>query len=95
MEKPNNPAVPPVRPQGSRPPVPQAQLPPREMALRHFAYEHLRHPELREISRQIHDLAVAMYEQLGSGAEKSAGMRKLVEAKDCFVRQAVDDHGIH
>ncbi len=57
--------------------------------LRYFAYEHLR-PPLREVSRQCHDLAQAMVEQLPDGPELTAGLRKLLEAKDCFVRAALD-----
>lgn len=69
----------------------QRELTGKELALRHFGYEHLRHGELREISMQVAALAESMYLSLGSGAEKSAGMRKLLEAKDCFVRQALVD----
>jgi hypothetical protein len=53
-----------------------------------FSYEHLP-PHLQEISKPIHDLAHLMEETLPDGPEKSAGMRKLLEAKDCFVRTAV------
>lgn len=50
-----------------------------------FTYAHL--PEnLQEVSRPLSDLAKLMDEMLPDGAEKSAGMRKLLEAKDCFVR---------
>lgn len=59
-------------------------------ALRWFAYDHLPE-EMQEVSKEVHALAEKMYDLLGSGAEKSAGMRKLLEAKDCFVRQARDD----
>jgi len=31
------------------------------------------------------------FEKLPKGAEKSAGMRKLLEAKDCFVRASLPD----
>ena len=55
-----------------------------------FAYEHL--PEhLKDVSRQSSSLAVQMIEQLADGPELTAGLRKLLEAKDCFVRQAVID----
>lgn len=64
---------------------------PKQNALRWFEYEHLRDPEIKEISRHFMVLAELMHFSLGSGAEKSAGMRKLLEAKDCFVRQALDD----
>lgn len=56
---------------------------------RHFAYEHLKTP-LREVSRQSHDLARAMIATLPDGPELTAGLRKLLEAKDCFVRAALD-----
>jgi hypothetical protein len=60
------------------------------LALRWFEYAHL--PEdMQEISRQVYVLAEAMHAQLGTGEEKTAGMRKLLEAKDCFVRQARAD----
>ena len=50
-----------------------------------FDYDHL--PEkLQEVSKPIADLAHLMEDALPDGPEKSAGMRKLLEAKDCFVR---------
>lgn len=53
--------------------------------LKYFAYEHL--PEhLQKISKPLGDLAKQMDELLPEGPEKSAGLRKLLEAKDCFVR---------
>ncbi len=53
--------------------------------IQYFAYAHL--PEqLQKVSKPIHDLAHMMEEMLPDGPEKSAGMRKLLEAKDCFVR---------
>jgi len=53
--------------------------------MKYFAYSHL--PEkLQEVSRPIAVLAELMDEELPDGAEKSAGLRKLLEAKDCFVR---------
>lgn len=53
--------------------------------LQYFKYEHLK-PELQEISKPLSELAHLMEEVLPDGPEKSAGMRKLLEAKDCFVR---------
>jgi len=53
--------------------------------IQHFNYQHLP-THLQEVSKQCHDLAVAMDQALPSGPEKSAGLRKLLEAKDCFVR---------
>ena len=55
------------------------------MDIKYFAYKHLP-AHLQEISKPIGELAELMNEVLPEGAEKSAGMRKLLEAKDCFVR---------
>lgn len=56
---------------------------------KYFTYACL--PEhLQAISKPIAELAELMNEVLPDGAEKSAGMRKLLEAKDCFVRAALD-----
>jgi hypothetical protein len=53
--------------------------------MKYFNYEHL--PEhLQQVSKPIGDLARDMDESLPDGAEKSAGLRKLLEAKDCLVR---------
>lgn len=53
----------------------------------HFGYDHLPEP-LQAISKQCHDLAEQMIEALPDGPELTAGLRKLLEAKDCFVRAA-------
>lgn len=50
-----------------------------------FQYEHLPH-HLQEVSRPIGELAKLLENTLPDGPEKTAGMRKLLEAKDCFVR---------
>jgi hypothetical protein len=61
------------------PPVAQSTL------LQYFNYEHL--PEhLKFVSAPICELAKLLDEELQDSPEKSAGMRKLLEAKDCFVR---------
>lgn len=53
--------------------------------LRFFTFEHL--PEdLREVSRDCSTLAQMIDGKLPESAEKTAGLRKLLEAKDCFVR---------
>lgn len=56
---------------------------------RYFDFEHLP-PHLQEIGRPVHDLAEQIIVALPDGPELTAGLRKLVEAKDCFVRAAVD-----
>lgn len=64
--------------------------------LRHFRYEHLPEP-MGSVSKQFHDLAHTMVRRWedatgaaevhsDSGAELTAGLRKLLEAKDCIVR---------
>jgi hypothetical protein len=53
-----------------------------------FEYEHL--PErLREVSAPCVQLADDMVRSLPDGPELTAGLRKLLEAKDCFVRAAL------
>ena len=60
--------------------------------IQYFSYEHL--PlQLQEVSKPIYDLAHKMEETLPDGPEKSAGMRKLLEAKDCFVRANIVSKG--
>ncbi len=53
--------------------------------LKFFAYEHLP-PHRQAVSKPIGELARQMAAELPAGAELSAGLRKLLEAKDCFVR---------
>jgi hypothetical protein len=50
-----------------------------------FAYAHLP-PHLQEISKPFGELAQQLVDTLPSNPERSAGLRKLLEAKDCFVR---------
>ena len=53
--------------------------------LKYFAFAHL--PEqLQSVSKPIAEMATAFDAELPDGPEKSAGLRKLLEAKDCFVR---------
>ena len=53
--------------------------------MKHFEYEHL-NDRLQEIRRPVCAPARDMDNVLPDGPEKSAGLRKLLEAKDCFVR---------
>jgi hypothetical protein len=55
---------------------------------RFFDYEHLPEP-LQLVSRPCHDLAEAMILALPDSPELTVGLRKLLEAKDCFVRAAL------
>ena len=56
---------------------------------RFFAYDHLKTP-MRGISAASESLAREMIVNLPDGPELSAGLRKLLEAKDCFVRASLD-----
>lgn len=59
------------------------------MNMNFFDYAHL--PQrLQRVSEPIHTLAHMMNKTLPDGAEKSAGLRKLLEAKDCFVRAELE-----
>lgn len=58
--------------------------------MKYFSYSHL--PEkLQSVSKSVYDLAEKMDNELPNGAEKSAGLRKLLEAKDCFVRSNLEN----
>lgn len=51
----------------------------------HFRYAHLP-PHLQEISKPFAELADFIIENIPKNQERSAGLRKLLEAKDCAVR---------
>lgn len=53
-----------------------------------FDHAHLP-PDLACVSKLCHDFAVSMITVLDDGPELTAGLRKLLEAKDCFVRAAL------
>ena len=56
--------------------------------LQFFNYSHL--PEdLQEVSKPFHDLAYHIHDTLPNNPEKTAALRKLLEAKDCAVRAKV------
>jgi len=50
-----------------------------------FAYEHLP-AHLQAVSKPFGELAKHMVDSLPINAERTAGLRKLLEAKDCAVR---------
>jgi len=58
--------------------------------IKYFTFDHLP-DDLQEVSRQFAELANSMESLLPQSSEKSAGMRKLLEAKDCFVRARLDE----
>lgn len=57
--------------------------------LQYFNYQHLP-PYLAAISRIAAETAEGMVRNLPDGPELTAGLRKLLEAKDCFVRAALE-----
>ena len=57
--------------------------------LQFFKYEHLP-PHLQETSKPFCELARWMEKTLPDCEERTAGMRKLLEAKDCAVRAALE-----
>ena len=57
--------------------------------LKYFTYEHL--PEhLQVVSKPLCDLAIHYDNTLPDCAEKTAGLRKLLEAKDALVRASLE-----
>lgn len=56
-----------------------------EPMLKFFKFEHLP-PHLQEMSKPFSELAHLMVAKLNRSAERTAGLRKLLEAKDCAVR---------
>ena len=57
--------------------------------LNYFEYDHLP-ARLQRVSMPIGELADQMNTILPDCAEKAAGLRKLLEAKDCFVRASLE-----
>lgn len=56
--------------------------------LQFFEFSHLP-PPLREVSRPFYSLAMAIVETLPDNPERTAALRKLLEAKDCAVRAKI------
>lgn len=54
-----------------------------------FEHEHLPEGLVRDTSAQVHGLAHRMVDTLPDGPELVAGLRHLLEAKDCLTRQAI------
>jgi len=66
-------------------PTPLQRHPATMQVLRHFAYSHLP-VDLQAVSFECCELAYRMVDKLPDGPELTTGLRKLLEAKDCFVR---------
>lgn len=59
--------------------------------LRYFGYQHLREKEMQRISQIFHDAAVQIIERIPRSPERTVGLRKLLEAKDCIVRSSLPE----
>jgi hypothetical protein len=57
--------------------------------LRWFEYDHLA-GEARVASQVCHEVAHEQVRRTPDGPELTAGLRKLLEAKDCFVRASIE-----
>lgn len=66
----------------------RASAGPEHPTLRYFDYGHLPEPQA-VVSQLFHDLAHEVGGGKTAGPETSAGLRKLLEAKDCFVRASL------
>lgn len=62
------------------------QTDPAKQMLRYFKYAHLKDEKLQATSKLFCDAAFLFADAVPAGPEKTAGMRKLLEAKDCAVR---------
>jgi hypothetical protein len=60
----------------------------KEAMLQFFDYEHLP-KELKVVSQPFRSLAVSLIETLPRNPERTAALRKLLEAKDCAVRARI------
>lgn len=59
-----------------------------EYLLQFFKYEHL--PEaMQAVSKPFGELAQKLIDTLPSNPERTAALRKLLEAKDCAVRSMI------
>lgn len=58
--------------------------------MRFFTFEHLP-PPLRAPSKACSQLAEQMVVDLPDSQELTTGLRKLLEAKDCFVRASITE----
>ena len=65
---------------------------PPERMLKWFEYRHLP-DKLQAVSQPFGDLAVSVVDTILPGPERTAGLRKLLEAKDCLVRAKLHPGG--
>jgi hypothetical protein len=63
---------------------------PTEMILRYFKYDHLP-PQLQAVSKPFCEMAESIAKGPTSGPETTTALRKLLEAKDCYVRAHLNE----
>lgn len=66
---------------------------PEPYILKFFHQGHLPEGAGKDLSRAFTEVAKVVANTLPPSAELSAGLRKLLEAKDCIVRAAFDSEG--
>lgn len=71
------------------PPTDPKHDPNAEPMLQFFKYEHLKSLALQAVSMPFCQLAEWMVTTLPRNPERTVGLRKLLEAKDCAVRAAL------
>jgi hypothetical protein len=69
--------------------MPTERHPATTSILKFFSFDHLPDGKLKSTSAACNTLAEIMVQNLPDGPELTAGLRKLLEAKDCFVRAAL------
>jgi len=67
----------------------EGRHPATQQIARFFTFDHL-DGDLRPPSRACAELAQEMIDKIPDGPELTTGLRKLLEAKDCFVRAALE-----
>lgn len=63
---------------------------PTQMILRYFKYDHLPAP-LQAVSKPFCEMATSIALGPTSGPETTTALRKLLEAKDCYVRAHLNE----
>lgn len=59
------------------------------MDLSHFNYQHMP-PIHQAMAAKFYDLAHEIHSEVGPSDERNAGMRRLIEARDCIIRTLED-----
>lgn len=74
--------------------MPAEKIDPVEQMVEWFEFEHLPDSQ-KEVVRICQELAIEVVSTLPHNDETYVGLRKLREAKDCFVRASIAQVGLH